>query len=315
MKKILLASDGSTNANEAARFLAHLPHRDKLEIVVLTVIEAPYANRSYPLESMIEMLKEREEGVATQTYEKVSQMFEGANVRIRREIREGHVGETIVQAAREEEAELVVIGACGRSRIARILLGSNSDYVATHADCSVLVFRAEEDDDPKRTLRIAIGYEESGPAEAALEEFADFEWGHEPHVTVVAIAPFLHAYGNSLNANTNSLKYLADAAEGAAESVRHAAPEVSSKVIDGEHVGEELVRFVEDDDSDLLVIGETPRALLGRLVLGSNSRFVLRHAPCSVWITRNRMIEGISRDAADNESIAGESPDQAREPV
>jgi hypothetical protein len=35
-----------------------------------------------------------------------------------------------------------------------------------------------------------------------------------------------------------------------------------------------------------VVVGETPHSVLARLVLGSVSRYVLRHAQCSVWIAR-----------------------------
>ena len=47
MKKVLLASDGSSYAEEAAWFLSHLPHNEKLELYVLTVVQVPYGNPGY----------------------------------------------------------------------------------------------------------------------------------------------------------------------------------------------------------------------------------------------------------------------------
>lgn len=47
----------------------------------------------------------------------------------------------ILEAAEREEADLVVVGSRGLSGVTRILLGSVSEYVATHAHRSVLVAR------------------------------------------------------------------------------------------------------------------------------------------------------------------------------
>ena len=49
--------------------------------------------------------------------------------------------------------------------------------------------------------------------------------------------------------------------------------------------------YCEKEGIDLLVIGEAQRSSLSRLLLGSTSRFVLRHAHCSVWVARNHVRE------------------------
>jgi universal stress protein E len=61
-----------------------------------------------------------------------------------RPIRERALGRpeyTILEAAGRERSDLVVVGSRGLSGVARVLLGSVSEYVATHAHCSVLVVR------------------------------------------------------------------------------------------------------------------------------------------------------------------------------
>jgi universal stress protein E len=62
-----------------------------------------------------------------------------------RPIRERALGRpeyTILEAAERERADLVVVGTRGLSGVTRVLLGSVSEYVATHAHCSVLVGRS-----------------------------------------------------------------------------------------------------------------------------------------------------------------------------
>ena len=108
---------------------------------------------------------------AVETFHQVETLFEGANVELRHVIREGIRPTTIVDVAKEAKAHLVVIGAKGHSTVGRILLGSVSDHVATHAHCSVLVVRPTKNRQAGRPLRIAIGYEDAGPATAALRNF------------------------------------------------------------------------------------------------------------------------------------------------
>jgi nucleotide-binding universal stress UspA family protein len=58
-----------------------------------------------------------------------------------RTVRRGDVATQIVQAARELDAELIVIGERSRSRVARMLLGSVAPRVTNEAPCAVLVIK------------------------------------------------------------------------------------------------------------------------------------------------------------------------------
>jgi len=298
MKKILLAVDGSAYAETAARFVSHLPHDEKLELTVLTVLQTPYVNHSYPTAEAIDELYHRDKDAAAETYAKISAWFTGANVTLRHVMPQGHPGQAIVKAAEDEASELVVLGARGRSNISRILLGSTSDYVATHSPCSVLVVRESAASIVDRPLRIAIGYEESGPAQAAMEEIKEIDWGQGVKMDVVSVSPFWYGFFGELRPDSQAEIAVTKAVQEATKQMMEVVPNVLPHVIQSEHVGEGLVQFATDNRSDLLVVGETPRNLVGRILLGSVSRYVLRHAPCSVWITRNRMIEGLAKPTA-----------------
>ena len=64
-----------------------------------------------------------------------------------------------------------------------------------------------------------------------------------------------------------------------------------AQVIHSDHIGDGLVNYIESNQVDLVVVGETSRGGFERLVLGSTTRFVLRHAPSSVLIARGRSME------------------------
>ena len=291
--KVLLAIDGSEHSEEAAWLFSHLPHEDKLEITVLTVINVSIGNESSitPKDWMKE-IGTRERNTAVKAYEKIAAMFEGANAQTQHVIREGYVGETIVTEAEKIGAEMVVLGARGHSTVGRILLGSTSDFVATHAPCSVFVVRPTGlRKEPDRPLRVAVGYDDSGPSLSAVAQFKEFRWGPQTELHVVTVVPSPSAYFIDFAVDLNEYNEASAAAlEQVANKLREVAPNLQSHVIESEHIGEGLVRFIAGQRCDMIVMGDTNRNLLGRMLLGSASRFVLRHASCSVWVTRNRPI-------------------------
>lgn len=72
------------------------------------------------------------------------------------------------------------------------------------------------------------------------------------------------------------------------DSIRSLSPHVSAHVIEADHIGAGLVDFAKRRGSDLLVLGNTGQGLLSRFLLGSTSRFAVRHARCSVWVARRQ---------------------------
>ncbi|MEQ9410991.1 MAG: universal stress protein [Fuerstiella sp.] len=292
MKSILLATDGSSHADAAVRFLSRLPGDQHRDVIVLTVVQQALdcsATRS------ADALFGQEEAAANKTYLKVEKMLSGTNTTIRHELRVGHPGETIVKIAKDCEVECVVVGARGRSRIRCMLLGCTSDYVATHADCSVMVIRSDDSRSADQHLRIAIGYDDSLPAKAALKEFGDLARGDEVEVHLVSILCCLYGFFGEIpldsehDSDLERTKAARDALNKALTRLRDVVPTAQAHLIPYEHIGDGLVKFVRDHQCELVMVGETPISSFHRALLGSVTRFVLRHSPCSVWIARNQI--------------------------
>lgn len=287
MKNILLAYDGSTFAEEAAAMFAHLPHHDRIRLTVLTVLEVPLVSGGYAAESWVTQAAQQERQLAKEKFAKVEQMFDGANVDLEHLIVEGHGGRTIVDIATQRGADLVVVGARGHSTISRMLLGSTSDYVATHAPCSVLVVRPTGLVQAQRALRIAIGYNDSPAAQAALEVVMEICQGKETEVRVLSVACYVLGFYDEMVPDPESIKQEASQSmQQAVEKLKAVNPSTRGVLLEKPHIGDGLVSATEDIHTDILVIGETPHSAIARLILGSVSRYVLRHAVCSVWITR-----------------------------
>ena len=158
-RTIVLTTDGS----EVAR--AAIPHAIQLAtmapetaIVAVTVIDTVaqllaqgtpsgwgYGGGGIAVESAeAAVAAERQEATATLAALKAE--LEGAGAKsVRVAIVEGHAGTAIVDAARAEHADIVVMATHGRGGIGRALLGSVADYVVRHVDCPVLLVRPPRD--------------------------------------------------------------------------------------------------------------------------------------------------------------------------
>ena len=159
--KVLLATDGSLSAEEAAWFLSHLAHNEPLELTVLHALQRPDFYETAGANNWLEASNEAARKKSAEVYSKFKDMFDGANATLSHVVVNGHASQAIVTEAQTRQIELVVMGARGQSPLSRLLLGSSSEFVATHAPCSVLVVRPTGlRGGHKRDLRITIAYDE-----------------------------------------------------------------------------------------------------------------------------------------------------------
>jgi nucleotide-binding universal stress UspA family protein len=133
--KILLATDGSKEAELASRTAADLAQSTSSELHILYVGEAanPYAE-----EVGLAQDDRQARTVLDAEAEKVRAV--GGTV-AQAHLSTGKADHEIVTLAEEIETGLIVIGSRGRGGIRRALMGGVADSVVRHAHCPVLVVR------------------------------------------------------------------------------------------------------------------------------------------------------------------------------
>lgn len=289
--KVLLAIDGSDAAYHAAEFFCRLPHDESLQIEVVSVLNSPDVSTSTSSRAWIDEYMSNLNAAADEAFLRVQNCFEGSASTLTHHKTHGHVGDAIVTRAEEIGASLIVIGAKGHSAVSRLLLGSVSDYVSRHASCSVMTVRLPAEEESKAdSLRVSIAYDGSKPAEKAVDKFHEFSWRGVDLEVVNVVQIFPEFPAESVELMQEQVERDRSEAEAVADQIvkrlhgEHLR--VHSKVIAGEHVGEAIIRAANENHSQLIVIGNTGRSLIPRLLLGSVSSYVLRHAPQSVWVVR-----------------------------
>jgi nucleotide-binding universal stress UspA family protein len=143
--KMLLATDGSEEAELAARAAIELAEGTGSELHVVYVEPLPDFMKNgdgtpgYDRE-LYEMIEER----ARETLRKLTWRVKVAGGTVAEaHLRMGGVAEEVVGLADELEAGLIVVGSRGLGSIRRTLAGSVSESVFRHAHCPVMAVRAK----------------------------------------------------------------------------------------------------------------------------------------------------------------------------
>jgi nucleotide-binding universal stress UspA family protein len=286
--KVLIATDGSNCSELAAKLLARLPHADRLDLTILSVNQRRELVGSAEYAEWVDRNFWLEQAKLEEACQRIEQMFEGANVSIESVVVEGHAAEAIVNESKVRNVDLVVIGAEGHTTLDRVVLGSVSDFVATHCQCSVLVVRPNALTKAEPSMGICLGYDDSKPSRQAITHLGSFRWGQNTKFDVVSVLLIPTVFSDipveiDLEATKKQMTELL--AKGT-EPLRKFSSNVRPQVIESSHVGDGIVQFAQKMNSDIIVMGSSGRGLVGRFILGSASRYVLRHASCSVWIVR-----------------------------
>jgi nucleotide-binding universal stress UspA family protein len=143
--KILLATDGSKEAELAASTAADLSARTDSELHVIHVGEVPLVfhperHGGYHVEY------EKAESQARQLLEaQVDKMKESGATVAQAHLKMGKADEEIAALAESMGAGLIVMGTKGHGRIRRALMGSVSESVVRHAHCPVTIVREYEE--------------------------------------------------------------------------------------------------------------------------------------------------------------------------
>jgi nucleotide-binding universal stress UspA family protein len=145
--RILLATDGSQEAELAALRAVELADATDSELHVVHVGVVPIFLRSYPgTLGYYGKLYEQIEEQSGELLRKESRRVKDAGGTVAgSHLRMGAVDLEIVALAEELGAGLIVMGSRGLGGVRRALMGSVSDSVVRHAHCPVLVVRPEKE--------------------------------------------------------------------------------------------------------------------------------------------------------------------------
>ena len=154
--KILLAVDGSVCSDAAAQELAKRPWPPQSEVKVITAVEIPAPVGMEPwavspdyFENLEGAVRQAGQAVLDSTLLTLKTTSD-KTLKFTSEIIQGPPAQVIVDGAESWGADLIIMGSRGLGVWNRLLLGSVSNTVVHHAQCSVEVVRTPPQKQPDK---------------------------------------------------------------------------------------------------------------------------------------------------------------------
>lgn len=235
-------------------------------------------------------------------------------VEVSAEFRDGRPWAVVPEVAAACGADLIVMGARGRTAYGRLLLGSTADRVLRASAAPVLtVHSADTAGTELRTVLVATDFsEEAAVATSAAVRLLQPQPGRRRIILLHAWQPLVQyeivAAGLTAGAVEATEKQAQRILESLAAPLRSTNLEVETVVRQG-YPAAVIEREAEAAGADLVALGTHGRSGLKRLMLGSIAERVLHHAPCPVLTVRRP--ENVEPVHLADEHADSEAPVQA----
>ena len=145
-KRILLATDGSKLSDKAVQTAMDLTQIFSADLVVVKVVPhyiQTYFEGSFAINDVdVKNIESQWETAAQKTLDEVQALALAKGLHIHtRVVKSDDIAQGLIDTAKQLNSELIVMASHGRKGIKRLLLGSETTSVLTHATIPVLVLR------------------------------------------------------------------------------------------------------------------------------------------------------------------------------
>lgn len=294
--RILVATDGADGAGGALRLAALLEEERGAEVRVATVVEPiPVFDQglSFPVPGgggvNPHAVEERLEAVRAQIRD-----VGGADREWSLEVMEGGVARSLAYHARTWGASLLLMGIGEHGAAERLLGDEMALQVIRVASVPVLAVHSDARGLPSSFL-VAVDFSDFSRRAAAaavelLGEGGRIELFHSGPLPVGVGDEWVRRYRAAVKERLDAL---------AEELEPPAGAELSTTAVTGSPAGEVISR-ARETDVDAVALGSHGRSFVGRLLLGSVSRKVLRAASSSVLVIPAGALEPGSERASED---------------
>ena len=304
--KILLTTDGSDNARAAGDFLTRFAFPSETEVRLLNVIRDTFLKyeewedwhgqsdkHKTELEEAEQLLREEREGLLSKEAERLG----GAGWTCSTEVRIGQPADEILNAAASQGSNLIALSSVGTSGYREFHLGRVANAVLEYAPFSVLLVKPPREAETatagtdRAPLRILVAFDGSPASRKAVEFCQSLPLDAQTEVHMLAILRLMRGFRHDVQQRLSSVWHQKKtAAKAALESVskdeKWTIPNVTSELLESLSVTETILDIAKQRQSDLIVLGNKGKGSIESFLLGSGTRRITRHAPCSVLAVR-----------------------------
>jgi nucleotide-binding universal stress UspA family protein len=293
--KILLATDGSEESENAQQFVAALPLPQGSEIRVISVVSepilpgGPYGEPPFANWEALAQIHDAEREYATHVLERASAALAREGVRVTTAHPNGHPPHQIIEAAEEFGADLVVLGATGLTGLSEFLIGSVAHSVARHCGRPVAVARA-----PRGQLRqVVLAVDGSEHSARAVEFAAGFPLPpectivvahvtrpHHPRPAVLSVDPqgFIDAIFHVQRQRAETAEQMVAEAQ---SRLQAAGRQADTAAREGDP-SDQILKLAAERGADVIIAGARGVSGVKGLVVGSVADRLVKNEPVTV---------------------------------
>ena len=291
IRTILVATDFSATADTAVSWAMEVAKLHGARLHVTHGLVLPSHTTDY-LPSPPDLSEEIRQA-ALARLDEVANRAREAGLEVTSGLRIGVPSQSIVAAADDERADLVVIGTRGLSGVEHLFLGSTAERVVQRSSCPVLTVHPADGEREPAVRSILVPTDFSKDAEPAIHAALDL-LHKQPEETKLVLLHVYHlpfeytAYGTV----PTSWDYFKDVEGAAKDQLKELAEnfaeeglQVETRAAEG-YPPEMIVDVATEAGCDLIAMGTHGRTGLAHLLLGSTAERVVQHAACPVLTVR-----------------------------
>ncbi len=286
IERILCPTDFSDFSERAYDYGLSIARHYKAELYLLHVVRPViigYPEYAIP-DSVSEFYGDLREHAEEQLREFAKVHAEG-DVHAMVAVEEGVATESILDFARENSIDMIVMGTHGRRGFQRLTLGSVTERVLRRAGCPVLAVRRPAHDfvvpgskeEPVHLRKILLCSDFSECSDRALRYVLSLAMEYKSELSLLHILEHLPPQEQREVENARAVHLM----KGKIPEDARSCCEIRTIVRAGKPY-EEIVKQAEEDQTDLIVVGVRGRNVLDLALFGSTTHRVLQLGPCPV---------------------------------
>lgn len=280
-KKMLVAIDGSESGFHALKESFKLASNEKSWITVTCVVPSYEGDLdTVALGSVIASIRKPCE----QALEEAKRIARSEGVLIKTVCEEGESYERIIDLSEEENAELIIMGRRGLTRLERVLMGSVTARVIGHSRRDVLIVPRDAEIQWNKILITTDGSKYSKAATGRAIDFA-MAYGGELKVLSIVDMP-AEFYGEAPDAVEDLINKAKAYVEDVKKQAEAAGVKTETLVREGETY-RIILDVAEDLGVNAIVMGSHGKTGLRRLLMGSVTEKVIGYASCPVLVVKS----------------------------
>ncbi len=270
MKKILIPTDFSEQADNALRVAIHFAKKTGAEIHLLHV-EEYVGNTGFntigdvSTSNMDQLFVLKLLEMNKRKMLELIDNLDDDSLRVHHDVKVGQMFRLVREYVQEHQIDLVVMGTHGSSGFSEVMIGSNTEKVVRQAGCPVLSVRSLPEVFEIKKIVFATNFD--GNQQKAVDQLKQIQSLFEAHLHLLYVNT-VFSFASSRNVRQKMEDFAA----------KHTLTDYEFNSYNDETEERGIINFADEADADIIAVATHGRTGFSHLLLGSIAEDVVNHA-------------------------------------